>query len=150
VHVGGDILALVIGSLASYLSFRSLGVRCLGLLMIVSAIVIAIEAFERRHGHHVSAPLLVLTVAALGAIGNWFQHHVLASGHTHDEISVGLDAHFLQDFWQSIGVILGAIIIYLTGWMLADLIISLAIAAWILYQGIRFLFGLIKPKEHPH
>lgn len=157
VHVGGDLLALltailvaalVRGEIADPDRWRTFGSIVLGLLMIGSAIFIGWEALERFHNHHVSAPLIVLVIAAIGAIGNWVQHKLLDASEQRNQTERDLDRHFINDFGQSIGVIVSAIVIALTGWMAADLIISIGIAVWTLNTGRKILFGARQGHHH--
>lgn len=158
VHVGGDLLALLVAILVFFLVrkksdhsdlWRTIGSRILGLLMLGSAIFIIWEAIKRFHDHHVSAPLVVLLVAVVGAAGNWIQHKILNDDEHRSRTERDLDRHFINDFRQSIGVIVSAIIIAATGWMTADLIISLVIAVWTLNTGRKILMGA-KSDDHHH
>ena len=158
VHVGGDLLALLIAIAVFFLArrklvnhelWRTIGSWSLGLLMIGSAVYIGWEAVERFHNHHVSAPFVVLVIAVIGAAGNWIQHKILDTDEHRSRTERDLDRHFLNDFGQSIGVILSAIIIITTGWMTADLIISLGIAVWTLNTGRKILMDA-KHDEHHH
>ncbi|MEK7654040.1 MAG: cation diffusion facilitator family transporter [Patescibacteria group bacterium] len=158
VHVGGDLLALLAAILVFFLVrkksdnsdlWRAIGSWVLGLLMIGSAIFISWEAIKRFHDHQVSAPLVVLVIAIIGAGGNWVQHKILNADEERSRTERDLDRHFINDFGQSIGVIVSAIIIMTTGWMTADLIISLGIAVWTLNTGRKILMGA-KSDDHHH
>ncbi|TSC81660.1 MAG: zinc transporter ZitB, partial [Parcubacteria group bacterium Gr01-1014_19] len=159
VHVGGDLLALFVAIAVFFLVrkksaktdlWRTIGSRALGLLMIGSAIYIGWEAIHRFHDHHVSAPMIVLVIALVGAAGNWIQHKILNADEHRSRTERDLDRHFINDFGQSVGVIVSAIIIAVTGWMTVDLIISLCIAAWTLNTGRKILLDAKHDEHHHH
>lgn len=81
----------------------------------------------------------VVVAAALGALGNWWQHRMLSGVTDDDSNTAGLHAHILTDFWQSIAVIASTIFIALTGWMPIDIIVSCAIAAVLFFTGGKYL-----------
>ncbi len=159
VHVGGDLLALLAAISVFFLArrksadserWRTVGSWALGLLMIGSAIFIGWEAIQRFHNHHVSAPMIVLVIAAIGAAGNWTQHKILDTDVRRNRTERDLDRHFINDFGQSIGVIVSAVVIVLTGWMTADLVISVGIAIWTLNTGRKILMGAKSDDHHHH
>ncbi len=98
-----------------------------GLLLAVVAIIFN-ECWHRFGSAQEIVGGYMLSVAVLGALGNWYQHVILESvGHQHIT-SQGLAVHVLSDFWQSLAVILTSMIIWLTDLVIFDPIISFLIA----------------------
>lgn len=102
-----------------------------GMLFMV-AIYIFYEAWQRfvRPPEIQSLPMLV--IAVLGLIVNFASMRLLISGK--DE-SLNLKGAYLEvwsDMLGSLGVIIGAGIIYFTGWAWFDPLIAVAIALWVL------------------
>lgn len=67
---------------------------------------------------------------------------------THHSIALDADArHLLTDVWTSIGIVAGVGAIALTGWLLLDPLIAIAVAAYIVWTGIgvmqRSVWGLM-------
>ncbi len=55
-------------------------------------------------------------------------------------ITLRADAHhLLTDVWTSLGVVLGVALVQLTGWLVLDPLIALAVAANIVWTGVRLL-----------
>jgi cation diffusion facilitator family transporter len=78
---------------------------------------------------------LALSVAA--AIANsacaWI---MLRAAKTHRSITLEADArHLLTDVWTTLGVFVGVVLVYFTGWLRLDPIIALAVAIQILWTG---------------
>jgi cation diffusion facilitator family transporter len=65
---------------------------------------------------------------------------LLRAGRRLRSITLRADAqHLFTDVWTSVGVVLGVVMVYLTGWLVLDPIIGLIIAANILWTGFRLL-----------
>ena len=47
--------------------------------------------------------------------------------------------HLLTDVWTSAGVVVGVVMVQLTGWLALDPLIALAVAANIVWTGVRLL-----------
>ncbi len=96
------------------------------LLLIVGGIVImAIQRFLEPQ------PIMgkeMFIIAVIGLLNNLIVFWILHSGDQHNMNMRGATLHFLGDTLASIGVIVGAIIIYYTGWFVVDPILSMAIA----------------------
>ena len=78
---------------------------------------------------------LALSVAA--AIANsacaWI---MLRAAKTHRSITLEADArHLLTDVWTTLGVFVGVVLVYFTGWLRLDPIVALAVAIQILWTG---------------
>ena len=103
------------------------------------ALWIGWEAVERvREPQPVDGPLL-MAVAAAGLLVNVFAARVL-HGHAHDNLNVrGAYLHILGDLLGSVGALAAGAVILLTGWTLADPIISVVIALLVLGSAGRLL-----------
>ena len=107
-----------------------------GAVLIAIAVGIVFEAWQRlRHPHEVHVRVVVLLALAgiaLNAVGMWLTH-------TGDS-SMNLRSTFLHlggDLLNSVGVLVSAAIIFWTGRLEADPIISFLIAATIVWSAVR-------------
>jgi cation diffusion facilitator family transporter len=65
---------------------------------------------------------------------------LLRAGRRLRSITLRADAqHLFTDVWTSLGVVLGVVMVHLTGWLVLDPIIGLIIAANIVWTGVRLL-----------
>ena len=113
-----------------------------GVLVIVAAGGIAYAAASRllhpRALEHASVGL-GLTILASGL--NFVVARVLMrAGRKYRSIALEADAqHLFTDVWTSAGVILGVGLVVLTGWLVLDPLIAIAVAVNILFIGWRLL-----------
>ncbi|MCY9782473.1 cation diffusion facilitator family transporter [Nocardiopsis sp. EMB25] len=105
---------------------------------------IVIEAVDRlRSPAEVSGPGVVL-VAGIGLVANVVALFVLRSG-AEESLNVrGAYVEVLSDALASVGVIVGGVVLWLTGWSRIDTLISLAIAAVIVPRA----WALLKEAVH--
>lgn len=82
---------------------------------------------------------VMLGVAAVGLIANLAALHVLHGGHRHSLNMRGAYLHVIGDLLGSIGTLLAGLVIVVTGWTLADPIISIVIALLILVSAWRLV-----------
>lgn len=82
-----------------------------------------------------------LTVSAIAsAINGGVAFVLLRAGRRLHSITLKADGqHLLTDVWTSAGVIVGVILVSLTGWLVLDPIIALLVAANIVWTGVRLL-----------
>lgn len=111
--------------------------------LIVSAVLVAssvhliIEAIERiQDPAEVNYDGMML-FAVLGALFNLLAALATRQGETFNQKSVNL--HMLEDTFSWLAVLIGAIVMKLTGVTLIDPILSIAIAFYILYRAIKNL-----------
>ena len=65
---------------------------------------------------------------------------LLAAGRAHRSIALEADArHLFTDVWTSAGVIAGVAAVGATGWLWLDPVLALAVAANILWSGLRLM-----------
>jgi cation diffusion facilitator family transporter len=111
-------------------------------LIIIAAVWIGVTAWDRLMDpqplHNVGLGLSVTLVAT--AINGGVALVLLRAGRRLRSITLRADAqHLLTDVWTSLGVVLGVVMVYLTGWLVLDPIIGLIVAANIVWTGVRLL-----------
>lgn len=109
--------------------------------MVVIAAVVAVEAIRRlvdTHPHVRGGPVLV--VAVVGIVVNIGVAWLLARANRSSLNVEGVYQHILSDIYGFLGTVVAAIVILTTGWMKADAIASLVVAALMLHAG----WGLLR------
>lgn len=111
-------------------------------MILLAAGGIAYTAANRlQHPHpieNVWAGLLVSVLAA--ALNGGVALVLLRAGRQLGSITLRADAHhLLTDVWTSAGVVVGVVLVNLTGWLPLDPLIALAVAANIIWAGWRLL-----------
>jgi cobalt-zinc-cadmium efflux system protein len=86
---------------------------------------------------------LVIMIASLGIIVNGFTAWLFAKGREHDLNIKSAFLHFVADMLVSLGVVVAAVIISFTGQGWIDPLVSLIIAAFILYSTYNLLIDSI-------
>ena len=103
-----------------------------GAFLIVLALGIAVEAYRRFQAPQDVHAELMLWVAGAGLVVNVAGAAILHRGHQHSLNQHGAYLHVLSDALGSLGALLAAVVILVTGWTLADPVISLLLALLIL------------------
>jgi cation diffusion facilitator family transporter len=94
--------------------------------------------FEPEPLQNVGVGLAVTLVAA--AINGGVALLLMRAGRRLRSITLEADArHLLTDVWTSVGVVLGIVLVGLTGWLALDPLIALLVAANIVWTGVRLL-----------
>ena len=154
-HMATDSAALVLAGLAGWVAGQPASERHsygLGRVEVMAALVntllmlaivagIGIEAFARlQHPPEVHAPLvmLVMLVGALGMAVNLGIYRVLQHGHASMNTRASL-LHVLGDLLGSAAAFLAGLVIWWSGWLPVDPLLSLFIAALILFSSLRLL-----------
>jgi cation diffusion facilitator family transporter len=124
-------------SKAEYLASAFEGIAILG-----AAIAIAMTAWKRiadpQPLENVGIGLAVSVGAA--AVNGAVAFVLLRAGRRLDSITLRSDAHHLMtDVWTSGGVLVGILIVKLTGWLILDPIVALAVATNIVWMAARIL-----------
>lgn len=112
-------------------------VNAVALFVVVG--LIAWDAVERIGNPPPVEPRILFGVATVGLLVNVFAAWKLHAGHRESLNVRGAYLHVLGDLLGSIGAMTAGAVILLTGWLLADPIISLGIAALILVGAWRLL-----------
>jgi len=111
-------------------------------MIIIAAVWIGITAWDRLMDpqplENVGLGLSVTLCAA--ALNGGVALVLLRAGRRLRSITLRADAqHLLTDVWTSVGVVLGIVMVQLTGWLVLDPIIGLIVAANIIWTGFRLL-----------
>ncbi len=105
---------------------------------------IVYEAFNRIQTGSEVLPIPMLIVATLGLLVNAIAFKVLHSG-SKDNLNIkGALLHVILDMLGSVGAIIAGLVIYFTGWMLIDPILSIGLAVLILPSA----WALVKKTTH--
>lgn len=108
-----------------------------GILLLAVSVWIAIEAVIRLVNPVPVDGLPLAGIALVGLLANLAAFALLHGGHEHDLNRRGALAHVLSDLLGSVAALLAGLIIWQTGWLRADPILSLLAAALIVRTGIR-------------
>jgi cobalt-zinc-cadmium efflux system protein len=141
-HNLSDVLGLVVAWVASVLARRrpsaryTYGLRGTSILaalfnaifLLVATGAIAWEAVLRLFNPQPVAGVTVMVVAAAGIVINGFTAWLFASGRKDDLNIRGAYLHMAADAVVSAGVVAAGLIIYVTGWLWLDPLVTLAIA----------------------
>jgi cobalt-zinc-cadmium efflux system protein len=103
-----------------------------GLLLIATGAIL-LEAGRRLITPEAVAPHTVMIVAAIGILINGFTAWLFASGGKDDINIRGAFLHMAYDALVSLGVVIAALVIALTGWNRIDPLISIGIALVIVW-----------------
>ncbi|OPY62519.1 MAG: Cadmium, cobalt and zinc/H(+)-K(+) antiporter [Syntrophorhabdaceae bacterium PtaU1.Bin034] len=151
-HMVTDALAIALGLVAARISRRpadrnaTFGYQRVGVLAALinglSLLVIAILIFYESYERFLSPPAVdipvMIGIAVLGLAGNLAMAFIL--GHSHEDLNVkSVWLHVLGDTLSSLGVIISGTIIYFTGWTYADPVASVLIGGIIIWGGIRLV-----------
>lgn len=111
-----------------YQRFEILAALFNAMMLFVVAIYILYEAYQRFSQPPEIQSLGMLVVAVLGLIINLISMKILVSS-SQDSLNVkGAYLEVLSDALGSVGVIIGALVIYFTGWMWVDTVIAVLIS----------------------
>ncbi|HEV2213203.1 MAG TPA: cation diffusion facilitator family transporter [Gammaproteobacteria bacterium] len=151
-HMATDSAALALAGIAGWVAGRPASDRHsygLGRVEVIAALVntllmlaivagIVVEAVVRlRHPAAVSAPPVIL-VGTVGLAVNFAVYRVLARGQESLNTRASL-LHVLGDMLGSAAALLSGLVIWATGWLPADPLLSLFIALLILLSSLRLL-----------
>ena len=111
-------------------------------LIMVAAVSIGVAAWQHLLNPQPLEQIglgLVLSLVAT-AINGGVAWVLLKAGQRLQSVALRADAHhLLTDVWISFGVVLGLLLVKLTGWLILDPLIALAVAANIIWAGFRLL-----------
>jgi cobalt-zinc-cadmium efflux system protein len=152
-HLLSDVGAIAIGLVAARLAARAptpartyglqrsevLGALANGVLLVVIAVLIVVEALGRFGSPPEVSGGGMLAVGLAGLAGNLAATWVLASGDREDLNLEGVLRHSAADALSSIGVVAAAVLVLAAGWDAADPVASLVIAGLILLGSWRLL-----------
>jgi cobalt-zinc-cadmium efflux system protein len=107
------------------------------------AFFIVLEALKRISSPPELSLGLMMGIATIGLFGNLFSMVILRKKESNLNVRAAY-LHLFYDAITSIAVIGSGLLIYLTGWVIADLAVSLLIAGMVLWSGL----GVIKKTIH--
>lgn len=110
-----------------------------GLLLLLVSLWISIEAVARLVTPEPVDGLALSGVALIGLVANLAAFALLHGGHEHDLNRRGAVAHVLSDLLGSVAALLAGVIIWQTGWLRADPLLSLFAALLIVRTGVRVM-----------
>jgi len=113
-----------------------------GLMILAASVAIAVTAVERfkslRPIDNVGLGLGISVLAS--AVNGAVAFLLLKAAKSLRSITLRADAqHLLTDVWTSAGVLVGVLLVKLTGWLILDPIVALLVAANIVYTAVRLL-----------
>jgi len=109
-----------------------------GIILVLVSIWIFVEALERYYKPVYIQGYMMFIVAFIGLIVNIYVTYNLHG--THDVNIKSAYLHVLTDTLTSIGVIIAAVIILLTGLYVIDPILAFIISFFILYSAVKILY----------
>ena len=131
-----------------------------GALIVLAAVGIVYAAIPRLiHPEPLDMPVLGLGLTGIATALNLAVALVLVrAGRRSRSVTLEADGqHLMTDVWTSLGVIAGVGLVYVSGWLLLDPLIALAVAAHIVWTGIglmrRSVSGLLDaaiPRDDQH
>jgi len=123
-----------------------------GGLIVIAALSIVWAAFPRLIAPQpLDLPLLGIALSVVASAVNLGAAIVLLrAGREYHSIALEADAHhLLTDVWTSVGVVVGVVLVVVTGWLRLDPIIALLVALNILWTGAKLMrrsvTGLLDP-----
>ncbi|MEC7121303.1 MAG: cation diffusion facilitator family transporter [Pseudomonadota bacterium] len=145
-HMFTDSMALGIALLAIHLAkrpadakrsfgyhrFEILAAMFNALLLFAVAMYILYEAWQRIGQPQEIATTGMLIIAMAGLLINWISMRLLSAGQSESLNIKGAYLEVWADFLGSIAVIVGALLIKLTGWLWIDPLLAVAIGLWVL------------------
>ena len=151
-HMGSDALALAIAAFAAWIAKKPpsqkhtygfgraevLAAWARSLLMLLISLAVIVEAIDRIHSPESVNGVAVMLIAAAGLIINLFVAWILARGERTLNIRAAL-LHVIGDMLGSFAALVSGAVIYYTGWMPIDPILSIIIGILILISSLRLL-----------
>jgi cation diffusion facilitator family transporter len=113
-----------------------------GMMILAAAAAIAVAGVERlRNLQPIENVGLGLGISvAASAINGGVALVLLRAAKRLRSITLRADAqHLLTDVWTSAGVLVGVLLVKLTGWLVLDPVVALLVAANIVWTGVRLL-----------
>lgn len=113
-----------------------------GVMIVVAAILIIVAAIERLlNPQELDQVGLGLAVAIAATVLNGVTGMLLLrAGRRHRSMTLQADGkHLLTDVWTTIGVVVGVILVAVTGWLPLDSIVALCVAVNIIVVGGRVM-----------
>ena len=113
-----------------------------GALILVAALVIVLQAIPRLlHPQPLEQVGIGLAFSVSGGIINGvLAAFMLRAGKRMRSVTLQADAqHLFADVWTTAGVLVGVVLVVLTGWLILDPLIALVVAVNVIWTGVRLL-----------
>ena len=137
-----------------YKRFSLLSAMGLSLFLLIGAVFMVKSGIDSFIQPKEVNSMGMLCLAVLGVSINGFaflrikngngNHHHHSHGHAHNHNSKAIMLHLLEDVLGWVAVLIGAVVIYFTGWNWIDGLLTLAIAAFISFNAAKNLIGTLK------
>lgn len=151
-HMFSDALALALAAIAAWFARRPvserhsygwaraevIGAMLNGLLMLPVIVLLVVEAVQRLMAPRPVMAAGVIVIAFFGLAINGLVAYVLSRG-AHNLNARAALVHVMGDLVSSLAALIAGAVIYVTGWLLIDPILSLVIACLILITTLRLL-----------
>ena len=152
-HMFADSLALILAAVAAWVAKKPpnykhsfgfgraeiIGASLSSLLLIAVMISIIVEAVQRlMHGQQAANGILIIAVAFIGLLANLIAAYVLSKGEQDLNVRAAV-LHVLSDTLGSIAALVAGAVIYFSGWLPIDAILSLFISGLVLIATMRLL-----------
>lgn len=151
-HMATDGLSLIVAAVANWIAVKPpskkhsyglgraevLGAWISSLLMVIIALVIGVEAIQRIKSPPPVSSHIVIIIGSFGIITNFILLWLL----NHTERTLNARAallHILGDLFGSFAALAAGLVIYFSGWLPIDPILSIFIALLILLTSFRLL-----------
>ncbi|NIZ15570.1 cation diffusion facilitator family transporter, partial [Phaeobacter sp. HF9A] len=111
-----------------------------GIMIILAAVLIvdqAISAMVNRADAELTPLALAVNAVALVINGIWAQVLLRAGARLSSPAFAAGGRHLMSDVWTSAGVMVGLLLVLLTGWSLLDPVLALLVAVNILREGLH-------------
>lgn len=115
-----------------------------GALVFIAALAIIYTAWPRLlDPQPLDQPGVGLAISVLAALVNLVIARVLLSAaRRHRSPALEADArHLLSDVWTTAGIVVAVALVALSGWLVLDALIAIAVALYLLLTGVRLLRG---------
>lgn len=159
-HMFSDVFALGLAWFAAHLSAKSgthkytngqshveIAASAINvLLMLVVVTYIIVEAFQRFNNPQLVTGGYVMLIAFAGLMVNIIVARMLHSNddndHVHNHNKRAAYLHVLGDLLGSVAALVAGAVIYFTGWLQADPILSILISLLLLYVTIKLIINI--------
>lgn len=127
---------------------ENLGAAIEGLLVLAAGAVVMVEALRRlvTGAGHIDFIGVAIAVMAVSAVVNLVVSARLrrVARRTGSAAIEGDAAHLTADIWTSVGTAVGLTLVAITGWTVLDALTALAVAAYVVWLGVRLTWRAIE------
>lgn len=112
-----------------------------GLILLAGIIIIGKSVINMIHPVEIDRLEVGAILATLAGVANFvLGRFLIRTGETYKSITLVADGKHLQsDTWSSLGLVLGVILIYFTGWVWLDNVFAIGFGAVIIFTGYKLV-----------